>query len=113
MTNINYLDFINKHYKIILRTFQWDSCLAKWTYKEDIKDKEPTTGDGSNANKAAGSIFTKCEDSKCPCNSSDKCLGHREDTQATQENLNINVVDESEGEETELRRSKRAKNTRV
>ena len=65
---------------------------------EDIKDKEPTTGDGSNP--------------KQPGRSSDKSLGPCEakDAQTTEENANINQ-DESEGEEIELRRSKRAKNT--
>ena len=103
-----YRDFINKSYKI-LRSFQWDSCLAKWNYMEDIKDKEPTTGDGSNVNKAASS-----EVPKQPCHSSDKSLAPCEakGAQTTEENLNINL-DESEGEEIELRRSKRAKNTRL
>jgi len=95
-------------YRTEITTSSWDSSLVKWTYQEEIKEVEKE--DGSNANKAADSKSTKIS-----CKSSDKrlnngsstSLNNTEDTNVALENI------ESEEERTELRRSKRARNTRV
>ena len=75
---------------------------------EDIKDKEYGTGDKKTAGKASDSKVTKksCQSSKT--NVDPPCEG-ASSTATAEENSNTNR-DESEGETTELRRSKRARN---
>ena len=70
---------------------------------EDIKDKEPTKSVVNIDDKTAG-----LNSLKEPCKSSD----NSENRKSTEEHLNV-TGDDGDEEETELRRSKRAKNTRL
>merc|ERR1711994_769951 len=90
-------------YRPEITTSSWDSSLARWTYMEDIKDKESGTGDKKTADKATNSKVTKkSSNASAGASASGNSVG-------AEENSNSNR-DESEGETTELRRSKRARN---
>ena len=82
--------------------------MVKWTYQEEIKEDEKEGG--SNANKAAD-----LESTKISCKSSDKRLNNGSSTSLNNtEETNVAIENiESEEDRTELRRSKRARNTRV
>ena len=75
---------------------------------EDIKDKEIDSGDKKTSKKASDSKATKksCQSSKTNV---DQPSDAASSTATAEENSNTNR-DESEGETTELRRSKRARN---
>merc|ERR1711997_348745 len=57
-------------YRPEITSSSWDSCLARWTYLEDIKDKETGTGDKKTADKATNSKVTKKS-----CQSSNESAG--------------------------------------
>ena len=77
--------------------------MAKWSYKEDIKDKEIGKSGENNVNKATNSKVTDKY-----CQTPEGAVG----PSTAGENTN-NGAEDSDEERPELRRSKRARNTRV
>ena len=73
---------------------------------EDIKDKEHGAGDKKTADKATDSKVTK---KSCLSSNASAGASASGNSAGAEENSNSNR-DESEGETTELRRSKRARN---
>ena len=92
--------------------FQWDSSLSKWTYQEQIKDDTTLKKDKADKVTNGKSGKTTCRmktGGRAP--QSGDTLQAAENSDSAQ--VQIEVDSDSEDERTELRRSKRARNTRT
>ena len=91
--------------------FQWDSSLSKWTYQEQIKDDTLKKGKADKvANGKSGKTTCRMKTGGQAPQSGDN-LQAAENSDSAQ--VQIEVDSDSEDERTELRRSKRARNTRT
>ena len=92
--------------------FQWDSSLSKWTYQEQIKDDTTLKKDKANKVTNGKSGKTTCRmktGGRAPQSGDNLQAAENSDSAQVQ----IEVDSDSEDERTELRRSKRARNTRT